>query len=418
LDGSFQRIYISSHQPNSPVSRDFRLAGGGGSAVLFQAPAADSVEPSLHLRFKNIGGVWQQDDIGRLDFPGDATTWHVTGISADGSVLSLDHETDLGPRAYLWRNGTLIELAFSRTLALSGDGVWLFAGAPNGDFVRSNLHTGLTEVLREAGPGENAAAHVSAVSHDGRVALLVGERTSPETSGDALWMEGRGFVTQPIPAGFSARGLSGDGNTVVGSSAEGRPAFFRLNAVPTQVRYASSDPAILGSINGCSFDGSVLCGSATGPTGRFVVFTEDGQAYRLKEVLPHVAPRHLSTSSLSHAEGVQISLDGRTLLGTSSNPLELASYGFDEGWIANIIFPGEGPALAIGRTAAGRPELSFPTRAGFRYRLRHSSTLSMPARSWPVEGAEIVGSGAVHRVELPGSEASEFHALEVAPVSP
>ena len=418
LDGSFQRIYISSHEPDSPVSRDFRLAGGGGSAVLFQASAADSVEPSLHLRFKNINGVWQQDDIGRLEFPGDPTTWHVTGISADGSVLSLDHETDLGPRAYLWRDGTLIELAFSRTLALSGDGVWLFAGAFNGDFVRSNLFTGRSEVLREAGPGENVAAHVTAVSQDGRVALVVGERVSPETAGEVLWMEGRGFVTQPIPVGFSARGLSGDGNTVVGSSAEGRPAFFRLNTVPTQVRFASSDPSIIGSINGCSFDGSILCGSATGPTGRFVVFTEDGQAYRLKEVLPHVSPRHMRTSSLSHTEGVRISLDGRTLFGTSSNPLELASYGFDEGWIANIVFPGEGPALAIGRTAAGRTELSFPTRRGFRYHLRHSPTLSMPPRSWPVEGAEFVGSGVVHRVELPGSEASGFYALEVVPVSP
>ncbi len=316
---------------------------------------------------------------------------HVAGVSSDASVIAINDQDDT-PEAFLLVNGSRIELGIRHVTALSRSGRRVFGLTPAGDLVRFDWNVGETVVLKA---GFARIPGFMQVSHDGSTAVV--DR--------AVWRDDGGIVPVEVPASFTAAGLSGDGRTLVGSS-QNRPASLSVHQLPFTLTLFGQSQGATGTLNAASFDGSVMCGSVTTPRGRWVVFTADGRGYKLNELLPGAGAR------LESYGATQISDDGRTIFGTNSSNI---GDGSDGGWVADLVFPGDGPQLQTRWTPGGRPGVAFPTRVGYRYQLEHSMTFG-PTESWSPHGPAIEGNGQELGAEFDNTGDTQFLRLLVSPL--
>lgn len=403
-DGAFTTAFSNSRY-SSPFYRPSQadqpwLTGDGRHLLIKFFPGTESADSPSHQMYLRKRGASRLESPTILPVPlaRDNTFTHVAGVSSDASVVAVN-DMDETPEAYLLWQGNRVSLPFREVAALAGGGRRVFGLTAAGDLVRHDWRTGETIVLRA---GAGSVPQLFRVSHDGAVALL-GQSSS---GGFSLWKEGQGLVTTGWPANFSAYGLSGDGLTLVGQGGK-FPAAVSMRGESPSLKIMGEAQGAEGVLWAASFDGSVMCGSASTSRGRLVVFTSDGRGYGLNELLPQAGV------SLSNYHASQISDDGRTIFGLAESQ---AGYGSDNGWIADLVFPGDSPAVVAERSADGRPQFRFPTRAGFRYQVQRSLGLGAGA-NWQPWGDARLGDGTDHVVDSNDSETG-FYRIEAGAATP
>lgn len=260
-----------------------------------------------------------------------APTAEVTGISADGRVLTGFHRDDNNSvRSFVW--------------TLNGDG-------PGGTFV--DLGTMLTGTRRSSGQHFN---RVNALSADGR--YLVGWSDSSETgngqvaafrydrqTGTALAL---GFLPGATSARSEAHAISADGTAVAG--------FSRSASFPTgnEIFHWTESTGMVGL--GRVFSSGQTIQMGMSGNGRYVVSSTDGRAFRwdtqtgdilfLDTVFPELAGWHATMATAASYDGNVI-----TGFGYRNN----TGSGTEEGWLVLLgdttpppaPTPGIAPTLVI-----------------------------------------------------------------------
>jgi probable HAF family extracellular repeat protein len=148
-----------------------------------------------------------------------------------------------------------------------------------------------------------------------------------------------------LPGGdvFSfAAAISDDGNVIVGRGrvAAGDEAFMWTSG-GGMVGLGDLPGGDLDSVaNAASADGSVIVGQGTSAIGDEAVLFRNGGAYNLRD---HLVSLGLDMTGWTLTTATGVSDDGRTIVGTGTNPL-----GQTEAWIATVPEPGSVALLAIG----------------------------------------------------------------------
>ncbi len=399
--GVFARAFQNLHYSDplggfTPSETDFKALSGDGHTVLVQYwPGTGPVLISedrlfAHERLSETMGPLLNPVAGAGD-----TEWRVSGLSRGGGVLSARRMDPDGPHGYVIRNGVPTLLPLSDAAAVSGDGRFVFGLNPAGDLVRLALADGAMRVLVDHTHQPAPQANLK-VSHDGGAALVrLSDFPSPTT---VTWSAVGGLVETILPRGFQPNSLSGEGRLLVGQ-AEGRPAYW--TAAGGVVVLYDGEPGVAGRLTDVSQDGSVMCGLATTPLGRLQFWTRDGRGHRLAELLP--AGRNAPLQSVQGVEAVAISEDGRTAFGVYTTPPNPGTPA-DGGWIADLVFPGDGVTVRAQRLGLQRVLVSYPTVLGFRYRVQRASKLG----EWTPTGDPTDGDGQLHQLEVTGPEEKAF----------
>lgn len=379
--GVFKQLFANSYYQGGPgfsfsaASVAFREFAADGRVAITELTPGTNPEPlygPLLVRRSRLSADLQLESA--VPAPMTNGVWSIAGISADGSMIAANRWNGTAWKPKLIRNGAASDLPGRAVSALSSDGRFALASGEGNELLRLDVQT-LETVIVRSGAQPNADGGYQ-LSHAGRVALL----------GPAVWREGDGSPT-PLPAGFTAARLSGDGRTVVGRSAE-RPAYW--TAADGVVVLHANEPGVAGALKDVSFDGAVLVGWATTPKGRLQLWTQDGRSYRVAELLPNGSNQSLASYQNIVVE--RVSHDGRTVYGSSRYPFRSAAAGLvptDAGWVADLVFPGDGARLAVVPTASG-VSLTLPAPSGFRYQFEHSSSLG----AWSPVGEAVAGDGA------------------------
>ncbi len=238
------------------------------------------------------------------------------GVSADGSVVGGWTNGPTGSGAFYWtRAGGRQDLGAPQGFgtgsptALSGDGTTL-VGLPGFRY----RGPGTYQSLGSFGPYPNAWAN--GVNGDGNV--IVGEAfNSSGTSGEAWrWTPGSGMQglgrTRPGHTYSVARGVSRDGQTIVGSSGGGGASGEAFRWTATGGLQALSDqPGTIFSATAAAanHDGSIIVGNSGLPGNPPAIWRGDD--------LPTILP---IPTGWANAGGNVISDDGTVVAGQARNP--------------------------------------------------------------------------------------------------
>ena len=175
------------------------------------------------------------------------------------------------------------------------------------------------------------------VSADGSVVVGGGNATSGYEA--FRWTSGGGMVgLGDLPGGdfqSYAKGVSADGSVVVGlgSSALGYEAFRWTSGGGMTGLGDLPGGSFLSSADGVSADGSVVVGHSNSALGsEAFLWTSDGGMQNLRDLL--IAGGVTGLTNWTLYEATSVSADGRTIVGTGTNPL-----GNSEAWIATIPEP-------------------------------------------------------------------------------
>ncbi len=252
------------------------------------------------------------------DLPGGAVSTGAKDVSADGTVITGSGVTDIGVQAYFWTQGT---------------GMVALGGLPGGD-------------------GRSAS---DAVSNDG---FTIAGRGNPADAEPFRWTLADGMESLGELPGAdrgAAKGISGDGTTIVGLSAL---QAFRWTESDGIVGLGDLPDGDLDSAAyGASYDGSVIVGKGMSADGYHdaMIWTEETGMLRLQDVLTNqfglgaeLAGWRLGTQTVfpgpSGRQGaLDISDDGTTIVGWGINP-----QGDPEAFVAVIPEPSSVVLVVIG----------------------------------------------------------------------
>ncbi|MGD9648025.1 MAG: hypothetical protein AB7U73_20095 [Pirellulales bacterium] len=274
------------------VSDDGDVVVGRGNS--FQSFSEGAVNEAF--RWTAGGGM-----VGLGDLSGGSFSSSALGVSPDGTVVVGQGTSASGIEAFRWTAG--------------------------GGMV------GLGDL--SGGAFESTA---SAASADGSV--VVGRGTSASGIEAFRWTTASGMVgLGDLPGGIfgsSAFDVSPDGSVVVGqsNSALGNEAF-RWTAGAGMVGLGIFPGGVINSsvAHAVSADGAIIVGSSTSPSGsQAFLWTEIDGLQNLRDLLIAGGATGLTGWTLSTA--TDISPDGRTIVGTGTNPL-----GRTEAWIAIVPEP-------------------------------------------------------------------------------
>jgi probable HAF family extracellular repeat protein len=320
-----------------------------GSVVVGQADFASGPEA---FRWTRDGAM-----VGLGDLPGGIHHSAAYGVSADGSVV-VGHSSqevkglefgDWG--AFRWTSaGGMVPLGRGTAWDVSADGSVVVGDAAYREAFRWTPDGGMVGLGRL--PGEPGDSNAVGVSADGSV--VVGF-SSPYAF---RWTSGGRMVRLNDLSGASfdgrANSVSADGSVIVG--------VFKSD--PEAFRWTSDGGMLgLGQLPGggyasaaldVSADGSVVVGSGRTAASDVAAFlwTSDGGMRDLRELLIQNGATGLTGWTLTTASA--ITPDGRTIVGTGTNPL-----GLKEAWIATV--PEPSSLLLLGAATAG--VVSRPRRA-------------------------------------------------------
>lgn len=313
------------------MSRAYGLSADG-SVVVGQS---DSERGPQAFRWTRDGGM-----VGLGDLPGGEFSSLAHGVSADGStVVGMSTSTD-GPQAFRWTSaggmtglGDLPGGIFdSRAYGVSGDGT-VVVGLGNTDrgqqAFRWTSRQGMKELNTQADGQITTLA--TAVSADGSV--VTGYGWFPPRSQGFRWTAGEGLVKLE---GFrSVFGLSADGAVVVGMGKFGQGV--------EACRWTRDDGAKgIGDLPGGNFysqakgvsdDGQRVVGSGEPEDGQPRAFLWESKSglKDLKSVLEQEYGLAKALNGWLLSEAVGISADGMTIVGYGFNP-----DGQTEAWLANL----------------------------------------------------------------------------------
>lgn len=397
--GVFRQLFANSYYFGGPgssfsaASTTFREFAADGRVVISELTPGTNPEPlygPLLVRRSRLSPEVSREPA--LPAPMTNGVWSIVGISADGSVIAANRYAEVGWKPKLIRQRIATDLPGKEVMGLSGNGRYVMILEEGRKLRRLDLENLGSVVIRDDDwTGENGGYQFS---HDGRVALMASK----------VWREADGSA-ESLPAFFVAARLSGDGQTIVGSY-DNRPAYW-TKAEGIVVLHAN-EPGVTGALRDTSFDGSVLVGWASTPKGRFQVWTRDGKPYRGAELLPNGI-----NAALSSYQGIvveRISHDGRSVYGSARFPSRSALGGpvpTDAGWVADLVFPGDGARVAVAPKAGG-VQLSVPAPAGFRYQFERGNSLGV----WAPVGEPVSGTGtALNREAAFDGDAGFFRVL-------
>ncbi len=304
---------------------------GDGSTVVGVSLSASGEEA---FRFRN-GAI-----TGLGELPGGAYRSLASGASFDGSVIVGAGTGSVGRQAVVWSGGSPIPLpgllaeSTSEALGVSA----------NGDVVVgwSTSTTGLTPEVSAVRwvngtadslgdlPGGEVESRAQAVSANG--ATIIGWGTTTNGIEGFRWaadvMDGLGFL--PGGSDSQAFGISADGGHIAG--------YSWSNGTIEAVVWQNGTPLGLGFMAGgssteavdLSADGKVVVGAGDSATGAEAFVWDARHGIRpLRQLLVQQYGLNLDGWSLEEASA--ISDDGRTIVGTGTNPA-----GQREGWVARL----------------------------------------------------------------------------------
>jgi probable HAF family extracellular repeat protein len=247
------------------------------------------------------------------DFPGGQLGSAARAVSADGSVVAGDGQTDLGGEAFRWTES---------------DGMVSLGDLPGG--ATSSVATG--------------------ISADG--SIVVGMGASSLDTEAFIWtaeggMVGLGLLYDDSVSSW-ARAISLDGSVVVGGDANslGRSEAFFWTSTTGMVGIGDLPGGFFSSqAMATSADGRIVVGRGTTATGEEAfLWSEETGMRPLREILEGDYGLDLTGWILTEATGV--SADGRTIVGTGRNP-----FGSTEAWVATVPEPSTGILVLAGIAA-------------------------------------------------------------------
>lgn len=337
-----------------PATTQFQAFSGDGRSLILHVKPGSNPEPHPGLVLIQDARDEATAAAGpAIPEASDTLAMSVAGISADGGQWLLNDGSSGEPRVYVVDRGRRQAVSLGFGYNISGDGSRVFGSNLRGDLVSLDWVHGEESVV-QGGPG--ITSFVRKVSHDGSAAVI----------GEWMWTRSGGLVTNP-PSGFVAASVSGDGRTFVGSVSN-RPAWWTSSEGVTV--FGAADPNVAGRLQDVSHDGGVACGWAVTGYRRLQVWTRGGGAYSLSELLPNGTNSALS--GLSGLVAERISNDGRRLFGVGSRGLVPDGRIFapaTEGWLADVVIPGDGPRCRIEGRNPGGIRVDVAAMPGFVYEL-------------------------------------------------
>jgi len=200
-------------------------------------------------------------------------------------------------------------------------------------------------------PGGSFASSASGVSADGLVVVGTSISSSGFNEHEAFrWTSGGGMVGLGYLSGFDfysgAVGVSADGSVVVGAGGGGAFRWTSGGGMVYLGNLGHPGGATSSSASGVSADGSVVVGRATSTAGdEAFLWTSGGGMVSVRDFLVNHGVSNLTDWTLAEATGV--SADGRTIVGTGTNP-----DGNSEAWIATVPEPATFTLGVIGLACA------------------------------------------------------------------
>lgn len=326
------------------VSGDGRVAVGWGTPAVGRREAVSwTADSGLHV----IG-----------DFAGGEVFGDAFDASFDGRVVVGRGENADGNRAYRWTSGsgmvslgTLPDHVFSLAWGVSGDGS-IVTG-----FSRSNDHQeafrwtadeGMVGIGQLMDEGRRSVAF--GISTDGTT--IVGRADGPNGNEAFRWTEADGMVGLGDLPGDSfdshANDVSFDGSVIVGhsrSASLGDDEAFRWTAMLGMQGLGALPGFSSSYARGVSGDGATIVGYCFGGGGYGAFIWEADRGMRdLQTVLTDDYGLDLTGWQLSRA--LSVSDDGQTIVGFGINP-----DGNQEGWVVTV--PGPSGLVALVGGLAG-----------------------------------------------------------------
>ena len=359
------------HLPAGPSSSAAAVSADG-SVVVGNVPIAHPLEDGTAyytyeaFRWTRSGGM---AGLGAL---GDRNESRATGVSADGAVvvgtcMSVGRGwAMMNFEAFRWTQGTMTGLGFpsgmsnSSAVGVSGDGQAVII-----DTVGTVGFSGSTWRWSPTSPWEslNVQGRASGVSRDGHVIIGYNYTLTRETTYALRWTERDGTLFLNLLPGQNtayAHDVSDDGSVIVG-----RNALFPQSSIDPQGQ-PGPDQAFrwteaLGTVGlGClpgdnasdalavSGDGTIVVGWSGMHDLRYkhaFIWTADDGMRDLLEVL--CTDYAIDMAGWTLTEAVDISADGRTIVGNGFNP-----EGHEEAWVAVIPEPATLALVAAGLAVA------------------------------------------------------------------
>jgi probable HAF family extracellular repeat protein len=332
---------------------------GDGSTVVGQSIGLNGYEAFRWTRYEGIVGLG--------DLPGSQFDSVAFDASYDGRVIVGSGRSDNRTEAFRWTAeggmvnlGRLAGFASSEGSAVSADGT-VVAGANS---ATGGTLTGGSEAylwtptsgmvgLGNAGGAQNRTSAFG-LSGDGRVAAGDAQWGEPSEISAAAWMEGEGLRLLNRVPGSIAFAVSGDGQSIVGRSAD-RATLWTLDGTE---RMLGALPSLIGQgsqATDVSYDGRFVVGdsvvrfSGGYDTGREAfIWDEDHGMRALRDALASdyglTIPNGWILSSAN-----SISFDGTAIAGFGVDP-----QGERQGWVVYVPEPGTSLiflslALGLGR---------------------------------------------------------------------
>lgn len=352
-----------------------RAVSADGSVVVgFRRNAQSYSEP---VRWDASTGVAPLGSLGSGELSQSAAAF---GVSRDGFVIAGVAASPIASReAFRWSAsegiqglGDLLGGGFSSdAAAISDDGLTIVGrslimrntGVLGAGAFRWTAADGMQGLGFLTDRFQGSAAN--GVSADGSV--IVGESVSTRGSAEAFrWdhevgMRGIGF----LPGGnvSIARGTSGDGGVIIGMgrSINGTEAFRWDEVTGMQGLGDLPGGGFSSDATDVSADGSIIVGSGTSGPGTRAIIWDVENGIRDLEVVLSLMGVDVSGWRLSKAWGV--SADGRTIVGTGTNPAGEAG-----GWIVVVPEPSAALLLGLGLAFLGRRQGDSGRKASVAFR--------------------------------------------------
>ncbi len=298
----------------------------------------DSTSGQEAFRWTSDGGMAALGDL-----PGGIFYSLASRVSADGSVVVGFGNSTSGQEAFRWTStGGLVSLGdlagglvASRADGVFADGsVVIGTGNSTSGFEAFRWTSGGGMVGLGDLSGGSFSSKANGLSADGLVIVGFGNSTSGQEA--FRWTSGGGMVGLGDLTGGSfssqAQGVSADGSVIVGSgsSTSGIQAFRWTSGGGMAGLGDLPGGAFFSSASDVSADGSVVVGVGASAIGLEAFIWDAGNGMRnLKGVLMPSVGVALNGWTLQNA--LAVSYDGRTVVGTGTNPA-----GFAEAWLAYL----------------------------------------------------------------------------------
>jgi probable HAF family extracellular repeat protein len=346
-------LLLAAATPRADDPAWFAPLGQLGGLNSLTQPTAISADGSTVVGWHAAGDPQQRQAfrwtaatglVGLGDLPGGAFDSAAADVSADGTTVVGTGTAVHGSRVFRWTPGNGMAEVFDATSSASGvsaDGSVIVGGIEGARTRQSQAFRWEAGALSLLTNSHSANEWAQGVSADGSVVLTRWSSCDEVTcSGGTMFWDALGAtVDLPITDGYA---ISADGSTVVGADVIW--AYGMLASVWT-LRTGELQLGC-GAAVATSADGTVVVGPYSCPDWEPFIWTQSGGLHVLQPHLETVYGLDLTGWTIDSV--VDISADGRTLVGSGLNP-----EGDREGWLAHLGTPIPQPFTDIGPGVGG-----------------------------------------------------------------